>query len=409
MQIVVICASIKKLMIKQKTTNILKMTKLRFTPLVVSLIFFAGLAVPIYVYADTFDEQISKLRNDNDNKKEQVNSLAVEAGNIQETIVKLQQQIDGLQSQIVKNNAKNEQLAKEIKAAQIELEKQKNLLGQNIKAMYLEGKITPLEMLASSKDLSEFVDKEQYRDAVKSKIKSSLDKVTELKATLKSQKEDVEKLLREQESLKKQIGSQQTQQNRLLGLNQSEQNKVNSDIEANKEKINDLRQQQIIENLKIFGGGVQPGIAGGGGYPWGNAYCVYTNQVGGPCFNYDWYFNGSAWDSWGYGFRNCTSWVAFKLAASGKVGFTYLGNAANWPSNAAARGIPVTYGSGAQVGNAAVNPNGYYGHVMYVEAITPDGKVVVSDYNRTGDGYYRGPDSGSAAVLDQSGLVFIHF
>jgi surface antigen len=46
---------------------------------------------------------------------------------------------------------------------------------------------------------------------------------------------------------------------------------------------------------------------------------------------------------------------------------------------------------------------------MYVEAVFEDGRVVVSDYNRAGDGLYRGPEGGSAAVLNQSSLVFVHF
>jgi surface antigen len=321
----------------------------------------------------------------------------------------LEAQISGLQAQITANQAKNEKLKSEIDIAQKELDKQKKLLGENIKAMYLEGQISTLEMLASSKDLSEFVDKEQYRDAVKSKIKTSLDRVTDLKTQLKNQKEAVEKLLAEQQSLRSQVASQRAQQERLLSLNQSQQDSFNQDIQANQDKIKELKRQQVLENVKLFGGGVQPGIPGGGGYPWGNAYCAHTGQVGGDCWNYDWEFNGSPWDSWGYGFRNCTSWVAYKLASDGKVGFTYLGNATNWPSGAAARGIAVSYGSGARPGDAAVRQSGYYGHVMYVEAVTGDGQVIVSDYNRMGDGLYRGPDGGSAAVLSQSGLAFIHF
>lgn len=380
----------------------------RLAVVVLASVFVATFLITPFAQADRFQEEINKLKSENAQKEQQVNALSIEATSLQDTIAKLEAQIGGLQAQIIENQAKNDQLQVEIDAAQVELEKQKQLLGENIKAMYLEGQISTLEMLASSKDLSEFVDKEQYRDAVKSKIKSTLDKVAELKAKLKGQKEAVEKLISEQQSLKNQVASQRAEQQRLLGLNQSQQDSFNQSIEANKDKITELRRQQVLENIKLFGGGTQPGIPGGGGYPWGNAYCVYTNQVGGLCPNYDWYFNGSPWDSWGYGFRNCTSWVAYKLAADGKVGFTYLGNAANWPGNAAARGIPVSYGRGAQVGDAAVNPNGYYGHVMYVEAVNGD-SVIVSDYNRMGDGLYRGPEGGSAAVINQSGLVFIHF
>lgn len=372
------------------------------------LVFVGAFSTYSFVKADRFQEQINQLSAENAAKQNKVGALQVEADNLQGVIAGMQAQIDGLQKQINDNTAKSDALKVKIQEAEAELQKQRNVLGQNIRAMYLEGDISTLEMLASSKDLSDFVDKQQYRNAVKDKIKTTLDKITALKLELKAQKEEVDRLLKEQTVLKQQIAAQQAEQNRLLGLNQSEQAAYNQQIKDNKSKIADLKRQQVLENIRLFGGGTQPGIPGGGGYPWGNAYCVHTRQVGGACYNYDWYFNGNAWDPWGYGFRNCTSWVAYKLAADGKTGFTYLGNAAQWPGGAAARGFSVTYGSGARAGDAAVNPNGYYGHVMYVEAVNGN-QVIVSDYNRLGDGLYRGPDGGNAAVVNQSALVFIHF
>ena len=373
------------------------------------LIFVATFSTYSLVFADRFQEQINELTAQNNQKQNKVNALEVEADTLQGVIAGMQVQIDGLQKQINDNVARSDALKVKITEAEAELTKQRNVLGQNIKAMYLEGDISTLEMLASSRDLSDFVDKQQYRSSVKDKIKDTLDKITALKLQLNAQKEEVERLIKEQTVIQQQISAQKAEQNRLLNLNQSEQAAYNAQIKGNKEKIADLKRQQVLENIRLFGGGTQPGIPGGGSYPWGNAYCVHTGQVGGSCYNYDWYFNGSAWDPWGYGFRNCTSWVAYKLAADGKSGFTYLGNAAQWPGGAAARGFDVSYGNGARVGDAAVNPRGYYGHVMYVEAVFEDGRVVVSDYNRAGDGLYRGPEGGSAAVLNQSSLVFIHF
>lgn len=382
-----------------------------FVGLLLALFVFGSVVMPLsqVAKADRFQEQINQLSNENAQKKEAVKALQVEADSLQGVIEALQRQIDGLQAQINANQAKADKLQQEITEAEIELAKQKNLMGQNIRAMYLEGDITTLEMLASSKDLSEFIDKQQYRDAVKDKIKSTLDRINLLKAQLKAAKEETDRLIKEDEVLKSQAAANKAEQDRLLGMNRSQQASFNQQIKDNQSRISELKRQQVLENIRLFGAGGAPGIPGGGGYPWGNAYCVHTGRVDGACYNYDWYFNRSPWDVWGYGFRNCTSWVAYKLAADGKSGFSYLGNAADWPANAKARGFRVTYGSGAQPGNAAVNPNGYYGHVMYVEAVFPDGRVVISDYNRLGDGLYRGPEGNSAGVVSQSGLVFIHF
>lgn len=390
-------------------TKVSAIVSARVLPVLAVLVLTAGFLVAPLVQADRFDEQINQLRADNDQKQAQVHALELQADSLEATIARLQNQIAALESQIAANQAKKAELESQIAAAEVELAKQKNLLGQNLRAMYLEGQISTLEMLASSNDLSDFVDKQQYREAVKAKIKNTLDKVTALKLRLKAQKDEVERLLKEQQSLRTQIAAQKAEQNRLLNLNESQRATFNQQIKDNQAKISDLRRQQVLENIRLFGGGYAPGIPGGGGYPWGNAYCKWTGRVSGDCYNYDWVFNGNPWDPWGYGYRNCTSWVAYKLSLDGKSGHTYLGNAAQWPGRAQARGISVTYGSGARAGDAAVNPNGYYGHVMYVEAVLEDGRVVVSDYNRLGDGLYRGPDGGNAGVLNQGSLVFIHF
>lgn len=387
----------KKMKTKQFSTRL---------SLLIAAVVISGSSFGTYslVSADRFQDQINELSNQNSDKQNQVQALQVEADTLQGVIAAMQVQIDGLQKQISDNQLKSDTLKAKIIEAEVELQRQRDILGQNIKAMYLEGDISTLEILASSNDLSTFVDKQQYRSSVQDKIKVTLDKITALKLELNSQKEEVERLITEQKVIQNQVASQKAEQNRLLNLNQSEQAAYNQQIQDNKAKITDLKRQQVLENIRLFGNGTQGGVPGGGGYPWGNAYCVYTNQVGGNCANYDWYFNGRAWDPWGMGFRNCTSWVAYKLASEGKTGFTGLGNANQWPSGAAARGFGVDYGKNARVGDVAVNPNGYYGHIMYVEAVMDDGRVVISDYNRLGDGLYRGP-----TAVNASSLVFIHF
>lgn len=361
------------------------------------------------VSADRFDDEIRALQSRNAENNNALEQLTMEATSFQAVVNKLSVQINQLQSQIDANQAEQANLQRQIEEAQAELDRQRNTLAEDIKTMYVDGEPTTIEMLATSRNLSDFVDKEEYRSAVQKKIQDTLKRVTKLQEEMKEKKVAIERLLQEQQAQRSELAGNRAEQNRLLTYNQQQQDGFNSQIKDNNAKITELKRQQVIANLAMFGGGVQPGIPGGGGYPWGNAYCVHTGQVGGACYNYDWWFDGRAWDNWQYGFRNCTSWVAYKLFSDGKSGFSGLGNANQWPGRAAARGIPVSYGEGARAGDAAVNPNGYYGHVLYVEAVTEDGRVVVSDYNRAGDGLYRGPEGGNAGVLNQSGLVFIHF
>src|SRR6202008_3294087 len=123
------------------------------------------------------------------------------------------------------------------------LVQQRNLLGQNIKAMYLEGDITTLEMLASSKDLSDFVDKQQYRSSVKDKIKDTLDKITALKLQLNSQKEEVQRILKDQQAMQATIAAQKAQQDALLSFTQAQKDQYLQAIKSNNSQISQLRAQ----------------------------------------------------------------------------------------------------------------------------------------------------------------------
>lgn len=388
---------------KTKVQNLSTKSVILMASLILSVGSFSTYSL---VFADQFDTQINQLRAENNQKQSVVSALMDRADDLQGVIAGLQNQIDILQGQINESKAKSESLKVEIAKAEAELQRQRGLLGQNIRSMYLEGDISTLEMLASSKDISDFVDKQQYRNSVQDKIKTTLDKITELKLKLNAQKEEVEKLLDEQQLLQGKVASQRNEQQRLLNLNVSEQAALNQQIKDNKGRIAELQRQQVIENAKLFGGRIPTGVPGGGGYQYGDAVCLYPGYADPPCRQYDWgYPNASGsrkyFDQWQYGYRNCTSWVAFKLSQDGKRGFVGLGNARDWPENVPASWV--TRGYGARVGDAAVRQSGTYGHVMYVEAVSGN-NVIVSDYNAGGDGYYR-----IGATVSQSSLVFVHF
>lgn len=360
----------------------------------------------IQVSADSYDAQIRSLQNQNSANKAQVKDLKSQAASYQDAIHQFEIQITGLQLAIDENEAKQADLAQQIAKHEAELRRQRNVLGQNIKAMYVNDNMTTIEMLATSKDLSEFVDKETYRNAVQKKIQDTMDKITKLQNELNAKKQEVEALLDEQQAQRRDLNDKRAEQASLLSMNKQQQADFQNKIKETQNQIASLQAQQAAENARLFGGSVA-GVAGGGGYQWGDASCLHIGVPDPPCGEYDWGYRNAPsprnlYDPWGYGYRNCTSWVAFRLDQAGYRNFSYLGNAKLWPSR-----VPsswVTYGGGAQVGDAAVSTAGNYGHVMYVEAVNPDGTVTISDYNRLGDGLYR-----AGSTRAQSGLYFISF
>jgi hypothetical protein len=104
-----------------------------------------------------------------------------------------------------------------------DIEAERETLGVNIRQMYLDDQMTTIEKLASSKNLSEYVDKEQYRVAVQSKVQESMSAIAALKEKQESQKTAIEKLVKDQEGMQKELASQRKENERLIKINRGQQ------------------------------------------------------------------------------------------------------------------------------------------------------------------------------------------
>lgn len=389
---------------KTKTSHIAMLSRqgiLAFSMVFLMAFSVAGFSV---VQADQFEAKIKELEKQNDKKEAVQDNLLGEAESLSGAIAKLQNEISAKQRAIVSHQKEVVKLKKEIADAQIELDKQKKLLSETIRAIYVEGDISTVEMLASSDDLADFFDKQQYRESVHNQIKVTLDKVNQLKLDLSTKKNKTEKLLNEQTNLKNQLLSQRSEKNRLLSLNESERSKLDSSIRQNSKKIAELRRQQVIANARFSGGSVN--VPDTTGYPWANF------QGGGWTHGGSCYYSGDP-DPWGMCKRQCVSYAAWKVyKAKGYMphwGGNYSngyrgGNAKEWPHNAGIDRIRVDSNPGrGNDGTVAVSSSGTWGHVMYVEAVHGNGTITISQYNVSLTGKY------SVATISSSGLQFIHF
>lgn len=296
--------TIKKVMLKQKIKNTILNHTRRFAVLFVVTGLAVALVMPL-ARAQTHQNQINQLKSENADSHAHVNALRIRANDLQSAIDKLQDRINQLQAQIRENEAKSNALREEIRLAEIELARQKDVLGQSIRAMYTEGQISMIEMLATSKDLSQFVDKQQYREVVRDKIKSQVDKITALRLQLSQQREQIEQLIKEDKELEEEIGAQRAEQNRLLNLNQSEQAAFNSQIKENNKKINDLIQAQNALARRLAGGvfvslgpvqqGEVIGTVGNTGFSDGAHLHLEARSSGGGLINPNSKLNGGGW------------------------------------------------------------------------------------------------------------------
>lgn len=146
----------------------------------------------------------------------------------------------------------------------------------------------------------------------------------------------------------------------------------------------------------------QPAVADSGsaaGYPYAGAVCHFGRSGGPECANprnsndsYDWgYWNGRrfrASDQWGYEYRNCTSYVAWRLSRAGVPAALYanLGDASRWIAGVQGeRGVVVNHRPSP--GAVATWDLSGVGHVAWVVSARGS-RVTVSDYNYAGTGSY---------------------
>ncbi len=358
------------------------------------LVMLAAFIFAIYpaatALATSLDDQIKALEQEVQGYQAEAGRLRAEANTLQNAIAALGAQQAALQTQINAKELELEQLRVKITETETRIINQETALARNLKSMYIESDTSTLEQVFSSKSISDYIDKAEYRNKIREGIQKALQEIRTLKTALEKQKVEAEHVLADQKSMRDQLTAQENEKNTLLAQTQGQEAAYQNIVGQKNSEIETLRAQQRAQNLK-FGGSAnfQPR---GGGYPSYWADPPLDSLV----------------DDWGMYNRECVSYTAFKVAASGRH-MPYWGgrgNAHQWDDNARAAGIAVD--TEPRVGDVAVWHIGYYGHVMYVEAVSGDGSIVISEYNYDWTGRYSERRI-SAGEVQSQGLVFIHF
>lgn len=312
-----------------------------------------------FVYADTLQQQINNLSAQNSQKQQSVNDLQLQAGSYQDAISKLQAQISAIESALQASQAQQAQLQTQITADQQEIATKKASLSADIKSMYIDGQMTTIEQLATSKNLSDYVDKEQYRTSVQNQLNAKIKEIADLQAQLQTQKQQVDQLVGTQKQQQSQLDADKQQQANLLGYNEAQQGDYNQQIKSNNTKISALQAEQARINAAssrtVAGIGPSGGSGGAcdnghgnGGYPmaWCNAGLDDVTTSG------------------GFPSRECTSFAYWYFTSVEGKSLYVNGNAKDWVYTS---NRPVT--RTPHVGDIFINTAGAFGHVGIVASI----------------------------------------
>jgi surface antigen/peptidoglycan hydrolase CwlO-like protein len=352
------------------------------------------------VKADTFEERIASIQRQIEEFEAQASKLNGQADSLQKELDALTAQKNVIQKQVDLKQAEHDKLVHDIAENQKKIETSKDVLGETIADLYVSNEISPLEMLASSQNVADFVDKQTYRNAMRDNLHSTIVAIKKAKKQLEVQKKDVERVLAEQKFARDELANKENQQASLVAATRGQQAAYTRLVgERQNQKLAVQREQQAaIEAAARRAGGpvnILPGDPNKGGYPWEAGCWLDANawSHGGA------YGDGS--DPLGYGCRQCVSYTAWKVGQRTGNFPRYWGNANMWPNSARKAGYAT--GSTPRANSVGVISAGFYGHVVWVEAVNGDGTIDISQYN-----YYNagGPGWGHYSKMRVSAATY---
>lgn len=383
------------------TTPVLK----RFTTssTIVAMAVVMTFSSSIAVYADKFDDQISNIQNQINGYQSQATALAQQADSLQRAVATLQAQQDAIQALVDLSQAKHDQLVAQIKETEDKIAKNQDLLGETISNLYVDNTVSPVEMLASSKSIGDYLDQQEYRSSVRDQVEGAIKEIKALKKSLEAKQIEVERVLADQKAQVDSLNAKKAEQANLLAETQGNEAAYQGLIGAKNSEVANLRAQQAAA-IRSFGTGANS--------PTGLSI-TFKNRVVQDCGVSGYSYCGYAWDDvvddpWGLGYtKECVHYTADTLARRGyyipyKL-FSGRGNAYQWPGTVSANGVATVDNSPSK--NAIVYmPIGGLGHVGVVEEVYGDGWVKVSQMNFPFGGYYSTMD-----LQVTSNLKFMHF
>lgn len=332
--------------------------------------------------ADQYDDKISALQSDMARYQAEADRLNGEAATLSTALAQITNEKNAIQSQVDLSQAQHDKLIIEIADTEKQISDNQTALGKTLADLYVDDNVSPVEMLASSQNIGDYLDKQEYRNSVKDQLGSTIKKVKDLKEQLTSKKDEVAQVLIKQKEARDSLVAKESEQASLLASTQNNEANFQGLIKNSQAAIDSARAAQAALRARTNATGGYQIVDGGSlaAYTWNSSNCPMVSWL--STEGYD----GNGGDGHGYGCRQCASYAAWRVAKETNVYYQW-GNGGDFASSAINAGYQ-NLGNRPQANSIAVlwgNP----GHVAYVEEVSADGaKVRVTQYNYDyGSGY----------------------
>lgn len=361
-----------EVMKKPSTTPVSKSLVMRGSLLAIAIMMVATAPAAFLgnpARARDFDAEIQAVQNQINQYSAEAARLSGEADTLQNKVAQYNSEKAAMQAEVDLKQTEHDQLVAEIKENENQIANNQRSLGKTMADMYVATDISPLEMLASSDSVADYIDRQTQQSSIRDSLQKKIADIKRLRDRLEVQKTEVKQKLDDLTTQRNLIAQKEAEQQALLDSTRGQEAAYQQLSAEGKAKRQELERQQQIEIARRYqgsGGSAVAGDPGRGGYPNNLANSNYYSPVVDP---------------WGMYSRQCVSYTAWKVYQ--KNGYMPywggVGNANQWPGNARAAGIPVS--RTPRAGSVGVIMAGQYGHVVWVESVNSDGTINISQYN----------------------------
>jgi surface antigen/peptidoglycan hydrolase CwlO-like protein len=384
----------------------------RISVLVVSVVILAIGSIPHTANAVSCSsvasckQQINGITNQSSTDKQAVGSLQSQDQSYQGTINDLSAQISSIETNISNNEAQRTSLEQQIAADQQQIVAEKSTLSDDITTMYVNGQMSTIEELATSKNLSDYADRQEYQTVVQNQLSGVVQQITSLEISSQAKKNQVDQLVSTEQAQNSQLSSSEAQQQALLGYNQSQQTAYNQQISANSSSLSQLDANLTALN-NAGSSSIITGGTCGGGYP--------SSTPSSTARGTNWGCNqpqDNTTDNWDMLNRECVSYTAYMVSTKYGISTSGWGDAYQWITAAESHGYTVdqTPSPGAIASrDRDDNEPGDVGHAMYVVSVNGSDSITVDEYNEHYDGTFDERTFSPSSYASRGGLYFIHF
>ena len=328
--------------------------------------------------------------------QQKANESKAVANTYQAAVSNLSAEIAAIEASINANKALADDLAVQITESEEKLSDTQAALAEMLINMHFGGDSEPITILAGSKSISDYAEKQAREDVAKQEISLASEKIKTLKQELEEKKAAIDSLIESDKQKQAEVASKRAEQASIMAKYQNDAAAYTRDADAAAEEARSLMEVIAEETATCQYSG--------------HTTTMYSN-------NYPYQNSCPSWPNF-YPYAGmmcqCTSYAGWKAMSTYGISFSSWGNAKYWGWNY--DGSPRTYKDGYRVDTVveahtvAVSNCGQYGHVMWVESVNGDGTINVSEYNNYGSNiYHRSADFGARTGVSVAGLRFIHF